>query len=491
MLSPQSNLRSYVASAENQISVLRNRGLNDDADMFESSIRAAIQSKDPSIMSSLKGLDDIYQANLKSAPKEKGPEMPSNLAQSIVDIMQMSEARNIALNPASIRDAATAMQSGDENAMERIYSEFSNDYKSRLEQQDKEKKTLQTLADGTSVLIGETTGTRYTTSGLPISPDAINTNVFNMSVFDKVADPNVQQAMTIPSDTGVAFNREVYQAAPMASDGQFRQATPGQAAAYGAPAGQFGPDGRFYPLYPPAGMSVKTSPDGSVELIQGSGVGMSKQQAAAEAAKKQSFERTRSITGAAAGIITPIQESLSQGAVGARIDQAVSAWLPASQQGRIAADLETIRVQTSKEEIGNMRASSPTGSAGGQITEREWPKFENRFGKLEVGLNAKDLTRNLQLTVLNQFEATNGTPEDVVKLLDDGKISQATFDNYVDEYKNTRSALGIPNTGVEGRLYGWTKFDNRLMQKYSKAGQVFSSPEAEAIRARMQSLQSR
>ena len=216
MLSPQSNLRSYVASAENQISVLRNRGLNDDADMFESSIRAAIQSKDPSIMSSLKGLDDIYQANLKSAPKEKGPELPSNLGQSIVDIMQMSEARNIALNPASIRDAATAMQSGDENAMARIYSEFSNDYKSRLEQQDKEKKTLQTLADGTSVLIGETTGTRYTTSGLPISPDAINTNVFNMSVFDKVADPNVQQAMTIPSDTGVAFNREVYQAAPIA-----------------------------------------------------------------------------------------------------------------------------------------------------------------------------------------------------------------------------------------------------------------------------------
>lgn len=167
-------------------------------------------------MSSLKGLDDIYQANLKSAPKEKGPELPSNLGQSIVDIMQMSEARNIALNPASIRDAATAMQSGDENAMARIYSEFSNDYKSRLEQQDKEKKTLQTLADGTSVLIGETTGTRYTTSGLPISPDAINTNVFNMSVFDKVADPNAQQAMTIPSDTGVAFNREVYQAAPIA-----------------------------------------------------------------------------------------------------------------------------------------------------------------------------------------------------------------------------------------------------------------------------------
>ena len=307
----------------------------------------------------------------------------------------------------------------------------------------------------------------------------------------------------IPMETQIAIDgvlgdvlppvktRVGFEPAKTIDEGLFRQATPEQAASYGAAAGQFGPDGRFYPINPPSGMSVKTNPDGTFEFVQGSGIGMSKQQIAAEAAQKQSFERTRAITGAAAGIITPIQESLSQGAVGARLDQAVSAWLPASQQGRIAADLETIRVQTSKEEIGNMRASSPTGSAGGQITEREWPKFENRFGKLEVGLNAKDLTRNLQLTVLNQFEATNGTPEDVIKLLDDGKISQATFDNYVDEYKNTRSALGIPNTGVEGRLYGWTKFDNRLMQKYSKAGQVFSSPEAEAIRARMQSLQSR
>ena len=138
-----------------------------------------------------------------------------------------------------------------------------------------------------------------------------------------------------------------------------------------------------------------------------------------------------------------------------------------------------------------MRESSITGSAGGQTTEKEWPKFENRSGALEVGMSAKDLARNLQLTVLNQFEAVHGMPKDVIKLLDEGKISQSVFDDYVDEYRNTRSALGIPNTGVEGKLYGWTRFDSNLMQKYSRPQTIFSSPEAEAIRERMQSLQSR
>lgn len=53
----------------------------------------------------------------------------------------------------------------------------------------------------------------------------------------------------------------------------FRQATPEQAAQYGASGGQFGPDGRFYPINPPSGMSVETMPDGTMRMIQGPGAG--------------------------------------------------------------------------------------------------------------------------------------------------------------------------------------------------------------------------
>jgi hypothetical protein len=59
---------------------------------------------------------------------------------------------------------------------------------------------------------------------------------------------------------------------PGYNEPNYRDATPEEAARYGASAGQFGDDGRFYPINPPSGMSLQTSPDGTVTLTQGPGV---------------------------------------------------------------------------------------------------------------------------------------------------------------------------------------------------------------------------
>lgn len=54
----------------------------------------------------------------------------------------------------------------------------------------------------------------------------------------------------------------------------FRVATPEEAAQYGATAGQIDiGSGRFYPINPPTGMTVRTTPEGGVELVQGPGAG--------------------------------------------------------------------------------------------------------------------------------------------------------------------------------------------------------------------------
>lgn len=57
--------------------------------------------------------------------------------------------------------------------------------------------------------------------------------------------------------------------------GQFRPASQDEAGRYGSPAGQFGPDGRFYPINPPSGMVVETGPDGT-RIVQGPGAGANK-----------------------------------------------------------------------------------------------------------------------------------------------------------------------------------------------------------------------
>jgi hypothetical protein len=49
----------------------------------------------------------------------------------------------------------------------------------------------------------------------------------------------------------------------------FRRATPEEAAAYGATSGQFGPDGRFYEVDVPQGMTIESDGQGGFRLVQG------------------------------------------------------------------------------------------------------------------------------------------------------------------------------------------------------------------------------
>jgi hypothetical protein len=59
--------------------------------------------------------------------------------------------------------------------------------------------------------------------------------------------------------------------APDTGNEEFRLASPEEAAQYGATAGQFGPDGRFYPNDPPTGMSIESDGQGGFRMVQGPG----------------------------------------------------------------------------------------------------------------------------------------------------------------------------------------------------------------------------
>jgi len=244
----------------------------------------------------------------------------------------------------------------------------------------------------------------------------------------------------------------------------------------------------------PSGMSVRTTPEGGVEFVQGPGVGQTiKEQRVQEAQKRMGFENTRAITTSLAQAIPMIETELSSNPLIARGQATLATALPATEVGRINTMLETARVATSRESINALRNSSLTGSAGGTITEREWPKFENRMGKMEIGVDPKDLVNNSKLTGLNQFEAAHGTPEDVVKLLDSGKITQDVYDEYVKEYLLTRQNLQIPVQGIDVPGAEWSKLNPKLLEKSKEGNQVQSqaSPEASGIMQRLQELRSR
>jgi hypothetical protein len=57
---------------------------------------------------------------------------------------------------------------------------------------------------------------------------------------------------------------------------EFRRATPEEAAAYGAQGGQFGPDGRFYAVDVPQGMTIESDGAGGFRMVQGAGAAAAK-----------------------------------------------------------------------------------------------------------------------------------------------------------------------------------------------------------------------
>lgn len=68
-------------------------------------------------------------------------------------------------------------------------------------------------------------------------------------------------------------NTESWLQAPGGGEKGFRAASKEEANTFGAAAGQFGPDGRFYPLNPPQGTSLQVDPTtGAVTFNQGAGV---------------------------------------------------------------------------------------------------------------------------------------------------------------------------------------------------------------------------
>lgn len=93
--------------------------------------------------------------------------------------------------------------------------------------------------------------------------------------LDQLRNPTAERQPLINAGNGNVYdpNSGKWIQAPSGGAEQFRAATPEEAQRMGAAAGQFGPDGRFYPLNPPQGTSLSVDPaTGAVTFNQGAGV---------------------------------------------------------------------------------------------------------------------------------------------------------------------------------------------------------------------------
>lgn len=244
----------------------------------------------------------------------------------------------------------------------------------------------------------------------------------------------------------------------------FRPATPEESAMYGGMPGQMSSTGKFIPINLPSGFSIEQTPEGGLKVVQGAGVG-GKTEGVAKAQtamKEESFRLNQANTEEA---FARLDTAGTNNPVFAAGNALLATALPATEVGELEGFYTRINDENSFIKMNQLRASSPTGGAAGTMTEKEWPKFQGRFSPLRVNAKKDTIAKSLSLNLLNAFEATNGTPDDVIKLLEDKKIDQATFDNYVQEYLTNRKIARVGDEGVEGASYDWTKINKELLKK--------------------------
>ena len=149
----------------------------------------------------------------------------------------------------------------------------------------------------------------------------------------------------------------------------FRQATPEEAAQYGATAGQFGPDNRFYPIKPPTGMTIESTPGGGFRFVQGSGAGGTAQEGS-PASPEVMLESIDGILNDPAletstGILSPLQA------------------IPGTPQKRFATRANQLEGQAFLQAFESLKGA-------GQITEVEGRKATQAIGRLETTQHPDD-----------------------------------------------------------------------------------------------------
>ena len=238
------------------------------------------------------------------------------------------------------------------------------------------------------------------------------------------------------------------------------------------------------------GRSIKFNPEtGQLEIIEGSQAG-GKAKGVAEAQEQMKDESFRLNQANTEEAFKRLDTAGTNNPFFAAGNALMAEVLEASEAGELAGFYERINGENSFEKMSQLRASSPTGGAAGTMTEKEWPRFEGRFSPLKANARKDTLAKSLSLNLLNAFEATNGTPDDIIKALDEKKIDQATYDNYVSDYVRNRRIARVNANGVEGESYDWTRLNRKLLSKSTifeapvSSSPFTLSPEAEDVSRR-------
>lgn len=162
----------------------------------------------------------------------------------------------------------------------------------------------------------------------------------------------------------------------MRGKGDFRRATPDEAAQYGAQAGQFGPDGKFYPIQPPKGMQITSDGAGGFTFTEGAGVGGTTPEA-------MNPKSTGAMIDSIDGILNDPALNRATGAL------SVLQSVPGTEMYRFGTRVRQLQGQAFLQAFESLKGA-------GQITEIEGQKATEAIGRLDSAQAPDDYRQALQ-----------------------------------------------------------------------------------------------
>jgi hypothetical protein len=171
--------RAAIAEAERRLAMLDGTDPKRAKILREQAIKQ-ISLRDEGITNTLADIGKLHGSSLgRVEPQDKASEDQSNVARSFEQLVSVADSRNIAIPPAILYDAANAFVSKDEGAVAALANSIGSLVDAGIKvQQDEQKKQTQ-LTDGSIVLIGSQSGTRYDNMGNPIPFGSKNAEVFS------------------------------------------------------------------------------------------------------------------------------------------------------------------------------------------------------------------------------------------------------------------------------------------------------------------------
>lgn len=173
--------QNLVKGFPSQIAILEASGFNPQAQAFKEQFDLALANGDLNTASTIAGRASGFTASLKPSTLQPASPTasPQELSASVTRALNLAGANVVQPQNSLITQFNNAIKLGDTKQAAIFAEDINKDVTTQIDQRQKETKENVTLADGTPVLLGNTTGTRYTPTGQPIPS---NSEIYNQPI---------------------------------------------------------------------------------------------------------------------------------------------------------------------------------------------------------------------------------------------------------------------------------------------------------------------